>query len=499
MITLAPELADANPGLEHILSNLDLIDASWRQIVRDDFAYFRQHIRPGMLWGFWNEVVAIELTEFYKDFVAGKRPKIVICTPPQHGKSWTAVDFIGWVSGRDPNLKTIFASFSDELGMRTNKELQRMLDNDRYRMLFPKTKLAKRGETWQRNASILEFAGHSGSFRNVTVEGAINGMELHLGVIDDPHKGRNEAISKTNRDRVWNWFTDDWMARFAENSALMVIATRWHIDDLVGRYQQHEPNIKIVSYPAIAEKDEFWHNATKPLRCSGQPLFKELKGLDFLLERKKLMTESSWQSEYQQNPITVGGGVLPIENLKIMPYWNPVGSTEIRASIRYWDRAGTEGGGNYSAGVLMHALNDGRYVISHIERGQWSAYVREKNIRRWAEDDARVYANYEVGIEQEPGSSGKDVAEATVRNLAGFSVFVDKVTGSKETRANPFAAMVQNSGVLLIAGSWVQEFVREAEAFPNGKYDDQIDGCSGAFNRLAQRLKFDSSFRWVDG
>ena len=61
------------------------------------------------------------------------------------------------------------------------------------------------------------------------------------------------------------------------------------------------------------------------------------------------------------------------------------------------------------------------------------------------------------------------------------------VTGSKETRANPFAAMVQNSGVLIIAGSWIQEFVREAN-FPNGKYDDQIDGCSGAFNRLAQRL-----------
>ena len=66
-------------------------------------------------WGWWNEVVATELTEFYQDFVAGKRPKVVICTPPQHGKWWTAVDFIGWVSGRDPNLKTIFASFSDEL------------------------------------------------------------------------------------------------------------------------------------------------------------------------------------------------------------------------------------------------------------------------------------------------------------------------------------------------------------------------------------------------
>jgi hypothetical protein len=112
MIALDPEIAAANPGLLPFLANIDLIDAGWRQIVRDDFGYFRQHMRPTMMWGFWNEVVAAELTEFYNDFVAGKRPKIVICTPPQHGKSWTAVDFIGWVSGRDPDLKTIFASFS---------------------------------------------------------------------------------------------------------------------------------------------------------------------------------------------------------------------------------------------------------------------------------------------------------------------------------------------------------------------------------------------------
>ena len=87
MIALDPEIAAANPGLLPFLANIDLIDAGWRQIVRDDFGYFRQHMRPTMMWGFWNEVVAAELTEFYNDFVAGKRPKIVICTPPQHGKT----------------------------------------------------------------------------------------------------------------------------------------------------------------------------------------------------------------------------------------------------------------------------------------------------------------------------------------------------------------------------------------------------------------------------
>jgi hypothetical protein len=347
--------------LARVFANRGRYDRVYRERMRKNFGFYRQHIRPRMLWGWWNQVVATELTGFYNDFVARKRPKLAICSPPQHGKSWTAVEFIGWVSGHDPSLRTIFASFSDELGMRTNKDLQRAFDDERFKMLFPDTKLGARGlSDWQRNASILEFAGNIGSFRNVTVEGAINGMELNLGVIDDPHKGRNEALSKTTRDRVWNWFTDDWMARFSAHSAMLIIATRWHIDDLIGRYKQLEPELKIVSYPAIAERDEFWHEGSRPLRRKGQPLFEELKDLDFLLERKKLMTAASWESEYQQNPLIVGGGVLPIDKLKVMPYWSPTGSDDIIASIRYWDKAGTEKGGNYTAGVLMHSLKDGR-------------------------------------------------------------------------------------------------------------------------------------------
>jgi hypothetical protein len=164
-VTLAPELVRDHPDLVRVLANRDRYDAAYRRRMRKDFGFFRQHIRPRMQWGWWNEVIATELTEFYKDFVAGKRPKLAICSPPQHGKSWTALDFIAWVSGHDPNLRTIFASFSDEPGMRTNKDLQRIVDDDRFKMLFPKTRLGSRGDNWQRNASLLEFAGHIGSFR----------------------------------------------------------------------------------------------------------------------------------------------------------------------------------------------------------------------------------------------------------------------------------------------------------------------------------------------
>ena len=109
----------------------------------------------------------------------------------------------------------------------------------------------------------------------------------------------------------------------------------------------------------------------------------------------------------------------------------------------------------------------------------------------------RVFPNYEVGLEQEPGSSGRESAENTIRNLPGFMVYVDKVTGSKEVRANPFAAMVQNDQVVLIAGFWVQDFLHECEAWPNSQYKDQVDAAAGAFNRLAQRKKFDYTYSWV--
>ena len=93
--------------------------------------------------------------------------------------------------------------------------------------------------------------------------------------------------------------------------------------------------------------------------------------------------------------------------------------------------------------------------------------------------------NYEVGVEMEPGSGGKENAENTLRNLAGFSCYADRVTGSKEARANPFAAQVQNSNVFFVAGPWRDALLDEMETFPSGLYRDQIDTCSGAFNRLA--------------
>jgi hypothetical protein len=92
-------------------------------------------------------------------------------------------------------------------------------------------------------------------------------------VLDDFVKGRAEANSKVARDKTWNWFADDFLTRFAKNSALLAICTRWHIDDLLGRLKKKWPEMKILTFPAFAERDERWLALASWLlggRCGGR-------------------------------------------------------------------------------------------------------------------------------------------------------------------------------------------------------------------------------------
>jgi hypothetical protein len=192
-------------------------------------------VRPNMIPCWWQRVVAAHLTRFWHQQQEGKRPKLVLGAPPQHGKSDMMKDFCAWVAGKNPASKTIFASYADELGISANLHPQRMMALPMYQKIFPKTRLAGEGSDptgrERRTTTFLEFVGKGGSFRNTTVDGKINGFGLDLGVIDDPIKGRAEAQSKPIRDKTWAWLTDDFFNRFADHAGMVMIMTRWHVDD----------------------------------------------------------------------------------------------------------------------------------------------------------------------------------------------------------------------------------------------------------------------------
>jgi predicted phage terminase large subunit-like protein len=186
--------------------------------------------------------------------------------------------------------------------------------------------------------------------------------------------------------------------------------------------------------------------------------------------------------------------MFPVEKFTIHPLMD---RSQILHSVRYWDKAGTEDGGAYTAGVLMHKLLDGRFTVEHVVRGQWAALERESHIRQWTKIDATKCPSYDVWVEQEPGSGGKESAENTVRQLSGYNVHVDKVTGAKEVRAEPYAAQVQGGNILLVPGEWdIAAFIDEHEVFPNGRHKkDQVDAAAGAFAQLALKSDYDHSYR----
>lgn len=462
------------------MEDIHLIEQYYAAQARENLWAFRQFMDPNLIKGWFPYDISTEFQNFYEMMLMGLRPKLVLMAPPQHGKTRNLQDFVGWAAGKQPNWRTIYASYSDDLGVTTNRYLQKMFDDRKYKLVFPQTRINADNTVTVagrplRNSSIIEYAGHKGFFRNATVQGQINGKSLDLGIIDDPMKGREEAQSKVMRDKTWAWLTDDFFSRFSEHAGMIITMTRWHVDDPIGRFLEMFPDAIILQYPAEATCDTEY-------RHKGDPLFPQFKSKAFLEERKKLYTTSGWMSLYQQSPINVGGGIFPLDRAKFISFMPE--KVDIKRSVRYWDKAGTDGGGAYTSGVLMHLLTDGRVVIEDVVRGQWGAFEREKRIKATAERDKAMVGRVHIWIEQEPGSGGKESAERTIANLRGFIVSADRVTGSKETRAEPYAAQFQGGNVLLLARDWTRAFLDEHESFPTGKYKDQVDAAAGAFAKV---------------
>ncbi len=151
--------------------------------------------------------------------------------------------------------------------------------------------------------------------------------------------------------------------------------------------------------------------------------------------------------------------------------------------VRYWDKAGTQDGGDWTAGVLITRAGRQIIVLDSI-RGQWSAANRKQIMHQTAVLDAQQYPLVEIWVEQEPGSSGKESAENTIADLAGFTIRAETSTGSKVIRASPLSAQWEVGNVKLLEAPWNKAYLDEMAAFPNGVHDDQVDASSGAFAKL---------------
>ncbi len=184
------------------MNDADLIEQMAILEARKSFWAYRQYIHMGgkkaLKLGWWQRLIAYELQSWYEDFIAGKRPKLVIQAPPQHGKSEQIIDFVSWVAGKHPEFKTIYTSFSERLGVRANLRLQRIYDSPKFQKIFPECKIASPKNKSEfgkgvRNTDLIEYLQSEGSFRNTTVGGSITGESLDClvaGTLIETDKGQ---------------------------------------------------------------------------------------------------------------------------------------------------------------------------------------------------------------------------------------------------------------------------------------------------------------------
>jgi predicted phage terminase large subunit-like protein len=207
------------------------------------------------------------------------------------------------------------------------------------------------------------------------------------------------------------------------------------------------------------------------------------------------MDAYNWEALYQQQPVLRAGNYFKREWFVVV---DEVPFDRLRARVRYWDKAGTEGGGDYTVGVLMSLDVQGYFYVEHVERGQWSPNQRDEAMLRTAKlDKQRPGPTTTIWHQQDPGSAGLESAQATNRLLVGYAVHFELVSGSKESRADPLASQCEVGRVRLVRGAWNEAFIEELCGFPRGRHDDQVDGGSGAFSKLAEGK--DGWMEWARG
>lgn len=402
---------------------------------------------------------------------AGDIKRLMLCVPPRHGKSeLVSRYFPAWYVGIFPNRRVILTSYEADFAASWGRKARDVL-------IGRGSVFGVRVNQDSAAANRWNIYGRAGGMDTAGVGGPITGKGANVLIIDDPVKNAEEATSAVMRDKIWDRYRTTAYTRLEPEGAVILIMTRWHPDDLAGKLlKQMESGGErwdVVSLSAIAEKEDLLG------RTPGEALWPERFDEEKLAEMKEVVSPYWWSAQYQQRPI-------PREGTLFQRDWfdEPITDYPPDATlVRYWDPAATKDG-DYTAGALV-GEKDGIYYLVDMQRVRTRPAGVEQLIRQTAERD-RERGDVAIFMEQEPGSSGVSMIDNYARKvLKGFPFTGDKASGSKITRAHPASSAAELGNIKLVQGKWIPAFLDEAEVFPHGEYDDQIDAFSGAIAMLA--------------
>jgi predicted phage terminase large subunit-like protein len=405
------------------------------------------------------------------DYRAGRSTFLVINVPFRHGKSEILSRHLPpHFLGMFPDSHVLLATYSAELAGDHSRDARRIMRSEEYTRMFPGIAVAEDSSAVDR----WGIEGHQGGMFAVGIGGSMTGRGYACGLVDDFLKSREEAESSTH----------DFLTRRAPISITILLNTRWHQDDLVGRISAAMkadpafPRFEVLTFPAF---DEAYPGGT---------LFPERFPAEWYEQQKAALGVYGTASLLQQQPVARGGNLLKTDKVRFIE--SDALPPELRF-VRFWDPASTvkdklKADPDFTATVRMavswaisqHGIRVPTLYIADARRGRWEAPERDRIIVSTAQMDGPAVRQ---GVEAVGGY--KDTYTRIRDVLQGISV-VEAIhpAGDKLVRASPLEPVFEAGNVFLVRAEWNSPYLAELGDFPSGAHDDWVDATSGAWTMV---------------
>lgn len=466
------------------------LEAVRAELARRRLLDFTMATFPGYEAGWFAREVCAELDWFLAEVRAKQSPRMILQAPPRHGKSEiVSRRFPAFAMGQGPDLSIIATSYAADLASRMNRDVQRIIDSPGYRALFPETTLwgknvrSNAQGSFMRNSDLFEVVGHRGSYRSAGVGGGITGMGGDILIIDDPIKDAEQANSPVYRAKVWEWFTSTLYTRRMPGGGVLIILTRWHEDDLAGRLiaaaqaGEGEP-YRVVSFPAIAEKDEHSALDGRLLRREGEALHPERYSLEELAKIRQAVGSRVWASLYQQRPAAAEGTIFRRGHVGT---FHPDHPPKYRRVIISLDTAFKEKEENdFSVATVWGEWDAGFDILDRWK--ERASYPALKAKVRTMADAWRPRGLTALLVEDK--ASGQSLIQE-LKKETSLPVVPIQVDRDKVTRAHAVVPLWEAGKVRHPEGAdWVDDWLEQLYGFPKMAHDDDVDSTTQALNYL---------------
>jgi predicted phage terminase large subunit-like protein len=427
------------------------------------------------------QIICDEIDGAINRYRQGESSCIIIKCPFRHGKSDIVSRYLPpRFLGLFPDDEIMVATYAADLANDLSRDARHIIKSREYAKVFPAIRFSKESfsvENWQ-------IAGHQGETHWAGIGGAQTGKGYNLGIIDDYLKNRQDAESQLIRDRQWNWFTNVFLTRRAPVSITIILATPWHMDDIIGRCEESMvkdkqfPQFKVVKLPAFS-KD-----------YPQGILFPERLGKSWYDSQRAALGTYGTASLLQCDPQAQEGRLFKTNKIK---YITEDEIPDELLWVRAWDLASTEKelikqDPDWTVGIKMCIDWERRenvdeliphIYISNVKRMREEAPTRNKIMIETAKGDGAIPLAIEVVAGyKDTATQMQDLFEG-IRQVTPITVSKDKLV-----RSAPLLPAFEAGNVSMVRGDWNQDFVSELNAFPSGKHDDQVDALSTGYEYL---------------